>query len=126
MNSFMLTMCIGIAGSLGAVARYLVGRFIAERAGSQFPWGTFCINVVGAFCIGLVFSLTMQKIMSTLLQSILATGFLGGFTTYSTMNWEGTQLARAGNIGLSFLYFGGSFVVGLGAVLLGIVIGKIL
>jgi fluoride exporter len=125
MNSLVLTGCIGIAGALGAVSRYLVGRFVAERVGSLFPLGTLFINVLGAFLIGLIFSLTTQKVMTTLLQSILATGFLGGFTTYSTMNWEGTQLARAGNIGQSFLYLGGSFALGLGAVLLGMALGRI-
>jgi fluoride exporter len=124
MNSFLLTGCIGFAGSLGAVARYLVGRFIAKHSRSQFPLGTLFINVLGAFLIGLVFSLTTQKVVTPLLQSILATGFLGGFTTFSTMNWEGTQLARAGTIGQSFLYLGGSFVLGLGAVLLGMVLGR--
>ena len=126
MNSFVLTGCIGIAGALGAVARYLTGRFVARRTGSQFPLGTLFINVLGAFLIGLIFSLTTQKVMTTLLQSVLATGFLGGFTTYSTMNWEGTQLARAGNIGQSFLYFSGSFVFGLGAVLMGMALGRIM
>ncbi len=124
MNSFVLAVSIGLAGSLGAVARYLVTRFIVNYSRSQFPLATLCINVLGAFLIGLLFSLTTQKIMTPLLQSILATGFLGGFTTFSTMNWEGAQLARVGNIGQSFLYLGGSFVLGLGAVLLGITLGR--
>ena|SRR5437764_15337367 len=124
MNSFILTGCIGLAGSLGAVARYLVMRFVAKRSHSQFPLGTFFINILGAFLIGLLFSLTTQKVMTPLLQSILATGFLGGFTTYSTMSWEGTQLARAGSIGQSFLYLGGSFALGLGAAMLGIALGR--
>jgi fluoride exporter len=125
MNSFVLTGCIGLAGSLGAVARYMTGRFIAKCSRSQFPLGTLFINVTGAFLIGLLFSLTIQKAMTPLLQSILATGFLGGFTTFSTMNWEGTQLARAGSVGQSFLYLGGSFVLGLGAVLLGMTLGRV-
>jgi CrcB protein len=124
MNSFILTVCIGLAGSLGAVARYLVMRFVAKRSRSQFPLGTLFVNVLGAFLIGLLFCLTTQKVMTPLLQSILATGFLGGFTTYSTMNWEGTQLARVGNSGQSVLYLGGSFVLGLGSVMLGIALGR--
>ena len=125
MNSFILTGCIGLAGSLGAVARYMVGRFIAKYARSQFPLGTLFINVTGAFLIGLLFSPPIQKGMTPLLQSMLATGVLGGYTTFSTMNWEGTQLARTGSISQSFLYLGGSFVLGLGAVLLGMMLGRI-
>jgi CrcB protein len=124
MNAFILTSCIGLAGATGAVARYLVMRFVAKHSRSQFPLGTLFINVLGAFLIGLLLSLATQKIMTSLLQSILATGFLGGFTTYSTMNWEGIQLARAGNVGQSFLYLGGSFALGLGAVMLGIALGR--
>lgn len=124
MNSFILTGCIGLAGSLGAVARYLVTRFITTHSRTQFPLGTLFINVLGAFLIGLLFALTTQKVMTPLQQSILATGFLGGFTTFSTMSWEGTQLTRIGNIGQSMLYLGGSFALGLGAVMLGILLGR--
>jgi CrcB protein len=124
MNSFVLAVCIGLAGSLGAVARYLATRFIAKHTHSQFPLATLFINVLGAFLIGLLFSLTTQKVMTPLQQSILATGFLGGFTTFSTMNWEGTQLARGGNSGRSLLYLGGSFALGLAAVMLGIALGR--
>ena len=124
MNAFILTSCIGLAGSLGAVARYLVMRLVTKHSRSQFPLGTLFINVLGAFLIGLLFSLTTQKAMTPVQQSILATGFLGGFTTYSTMHWEGTQLARVGNSGQSLLYLGGSFALGLGAVMLGIILGR--
>ncbi len=114
---------VGIAGALGALSRYLLGRYIAERAGAQFPFGTLLINVTGAFVIGLIFSLTAHKMLSLALQVILATGFLGGYTTYSTMNWEGVQLARGGSARLSMVYFGGSFVLGLLAASLGLLVG---
>jgi len=123
-NSLVLLGGMGLAGALGAVARYLVGRFIAERFLSQFPLGTFLINITGAFLIGLVFAITGQKLISPAAQSVLATGFLGGYTTFSTMNWEGLQLARGGSSVQSFLYLGGSFALGLGAELLGILVGK--
>lgn len=114
---------VGIAGALGALSRYLLGRFIAGRAGAQFPFGTLLINVTGALVIGLLFSLTTHKVLSPALQAILATGFLGGYTTFSTMNWEGVQLVRGGSSRLGMLYFGGSFVLGLLAVSLGLFVG---
>jgi len=114
---------VGLAGALGALTRYLLGRYIAERAGAQFPLGTLLINVTGAFVIGLIFSLTTHKLLSPALQAILATGFLGGYTTFSTMNWEGVQLARGGSTRMSMLYFGGSFALGLLAVSLGLIVG---
>ncbi|SRR5579884_105468 len=124
MNSLLLTGGVGIAGALGAVTRYLLGRFIAEQSGSQIPWGTFIINITGSFLIGLVFALTARNFISPALQSMLATGFLGGYTTFSTMNWEGFQLARGGSSVQCFLYLGGSFVFGLVAEVLGMTIGR--
>jgi len=115
---------IGLAGSLGALSRYLLGRFIAERAGAEFPFGTLLINVTGAFVIGLLFALTAHKLLSPAWQTVLATGFLGGYTTFSTMSWEGVQLARGGSSRLSLLYFGGNLLFGLLATMPGIALGR--
>lgn len=81
---FVQAGIIGVAGASGALARYLLGRFIAERVGSQFPLGTLLINVTGAFAIGIFAALVGHKLMSPAFQSILSTGFLGGYTTFST------------------------------------------
>lgn len=121
--SLVQTGMVGVAGAVGALVRYLLGRFIAERAGSQFPLGTLFINVTGAFVIGLLFALVGRKFLSPALQVILATGFLGGYTTFSTMSWEGVQLARGGNTRRSLLYLGASLLFGLLAAMLGLIIG---
>lgn len=115
---------IALAGSLGALSRYLLGRFIAERVGAEFPFGTLLINVTGAFVIGLLFALTARKLLSPAWQTVLATGFLGGYTTFSTMSWEGVQLARGGSSRLSLLYFGGNLLSGLLAAALGLALGR--
>lgn len=119
----LLILCVGLAGAVGALSRYVLGRFIAERVGAQFPFGTFVINVSGAFVIGLIFALVSHKHVSTVVQTILATGFLGGYTTFSTMSWEGLQLIRGGSTRLSIVYLGGSVLLGLLAALLGVVVG---
>jgi CrcB protein len=123
LSIFMQTIVIGLAGALGAGTRYLLGRMIAERVRSQIPFGTLLINVTGAFAIGLLFALASQKLLSLALQTILATGFLGGYTTFSTLCWEGTQLVRKGNTLQSSCYFASTFVLGLCAALLGIALG---
>ena len=119
----VLVIVVGLAGALGALSRYLLGRFISERATTQFPLGTFIINISGAFVIGLLFALVTHKHMSPAVQLTLATGFLGGYTTFSTMSWEGVQLVRGGSTLVSFLYLGGSILLGLLAAALGIVVG---
>lgn len=121
--SLLLAGSIGLAGALGAVARYLVGRFIAERAGSQFPFGTLLINVTGAFVIGLLSALIGRKLISPALQTTLTTGFLGGYTTFSTMSWESVQLARGGSTRTSMLYLGSNLILGLPAAALGLLLG---
>jgi CrcB protein len=126
LSGLMLIVLVGLAGALGALSRYLLGRFIAERVSAQFPLGTMIINVSGAFVIGLLFALTGHRIISTAAQLVLATGFLGGFTTFSTMSWEGVQLVRGGNTGSGFLYLGGSLLLGLIAAAAGMVLGGLL
>jgi CrcB protein len=126
LSSLALTGAIGAAGALGALARYLLGRYIAERANTAFPWGTFTINLSGAFLIGLIFALASQNILSSWVQIVLATGFLGGYTTFSTMSWEGLQLARGGSTRQSILYLAGSTALGLLMAALGLGLGWLL
>lgn len=125
-SSLALTGAVGLAGAFGALTRYLLGRFIAERADVVFPWGTFVINLSGAFLIGLLFALAGQKILASWLQAVLATGFLGGYTTFSTMSWEGLQLARGGSTRQSALYLGASTALGLLMAALGLGLGWLL
>jgi fluoride exporter len=114
---------MGCAGALGALGRYLLGHFVAGRLGTTFPYGTLIINVTGSLCIGFIFALTGRHVLSTATQSIVATGFLGGYTTFSTMSWEGVQLARGGRVGTSIIYLGGNVILGLVAVSVGIAVG---
>lgn len=117
---------VGLAGALGALARYLLGRLVAEKTTSSFPYGTLLINVTGAFVIGILFALTTKRLISSQVQTVLATGFLGGYTTFSTMSWEGVQLARGGSRRQSVLYLGGNLALGLPSAALGLMLGGLL
>jgi fluoride exporter len=125
-SKIVLIVPVGLAGALGALARYLLGHFIAERASLRFPLGTLLINITGAFLIGLLLALTTHKIITTSTQLVLATGFLGGYTTFSTMCWEGHQLLRGANWYFSMLYLGGTLAGGLLAAALGLSLGGLL
>jgi CrcB protein len=122
-SGFLLTVEVGLAGSLGALLRYLLGRFVAEHISKEFPLGTLLINVSGSFVIGLLFALAARNMISSTLQLVLATGFLGGYTTFSTLSWEIVQLARGGDRAASILYLVGSVVLGLAAAALGLLLG---
>ena len=77
----------------------------------------------GAFLIGLLAGLVNKKALTTQVQTVLATGFLGGYTTFSTMSWEGMQLLRGGSMRQSFFYLAGNFVPGLLGAALGLALG---
>ncbi len=117
------TGLVGGAGALGALARYLLGRLLAERTRSMFPWATLLINVTGAWLIGLIAGLTTAHVVTTVEQTVLATGFLGGYTTFSTMSWEAMQLLRSGSRRQGLLYLAGTCIPGLLAACLGLWIG---
>jgi CrcB protein len=86
------------AGGLGSGARYLVSLWAGEKLGDEFPWGTLIVNVVGSFLIALILEMTLRKAMSPELSLTLATGFMGGFTTYSAFNYQTTALASSGHV----------------------------
>jgi len=117
---------IGLAGSIGAAARYSLGRLVAKRMRSHIPLGTVLINISGSFLIGLLFVAALRHRISSTLQTTLATGFLGGYTTFSTMSWEGLQLIRKGNARASFAYLGSTVALGLLAVVIGFALGWVI
>ena len=102
----------------------MLGRFISARAATALPLGTLVINLSGAFAIGLLFALAQEHVISTMVQSVLATGFLGGYTTFSTMSWEGVELLRDGSGWLGLLYLVGSLLLGLLAAAGGLALGR--
>jgi CrcB protein len=114
---------VGLAGSLGSVTRFVLSHFVSRVMGTAFPLGTLLINVSGALLIGIISALVSRHFLSLTFQVIVATGFLGGYTTFSTMCWETTQLARAGQTRASIYYLGGNIVLGLLAVMGGLLLG---
>ena len=110
-----------LAGAIGTGARYAVGLWAEGRLGSAFPYGTLIVNVVGCFLIAVV----MQTAASVAtfpptLRFALATGFLGGFTTYSSFGYETTRLAQDGARGAALANFAATTVACFLAVLLGL------
>ena len=122
-QTFVLAGLVGLAGAVGALTRYTAGLLITQATKTLFPWGTLLINVSGAFVIGLLAGLANKKAIAPQVQTILATGFLGGYTTFSTLSWEGMQLLRTGNMRQSILYLGGNYLPGLLAAALGLALG---
>lgn len=114
-----------IGGGFGSVARYLLGKFL-NNAESGIPYGTFAANILGSLIIGLILGLAARN--ETLTQSqtlLLATGFCGGFTTFSTFAYENHVFLKNGDFMTFALYTIGSFVVAFLAVFAGMYLSRI-
>jgi fluoride exporter len=106
---------IGLAGGVGAVARFLVDGAVATRAVSEFPLGTFVVNLSGAFALGVVAGAAIGDDAYRL----FATGLLGGYTTFSTWMYESQRLGEDGELRLGVVNLVASLVVGVIAVWVG-------
>ncbi|HEV8688483.1 MAG TPA: CrcB family protein [Gaiellaceae bacterium] len=124
----MLTVIgIGVAGALGAVARYGLDGVVSRRWPTAFPWGTLVVNVTGAFLLGLVFTVLAEHLtVAPWVRSSLTIGFLGAYTTFSTLAFESYRLLEDGAAGLAFANMAVSVTAGLAAVYAGIVVGRAL
>ena len=91
-----------------------------KPASAGFPFGTFCVNILGCFLIGLFYGLFARySSNSSDWCLLLTTGFCGGFTTFSTFCNESMTMVQNGNWGTMVIYIGGSVLLGILAVLLG-------
>ena len=121
MKNFLLVF---IGGGFGSGLRYIIGRYLNSSLGS-FPVGTFTVNIIGSLLIGLILGYAAKE--NSLNQNqvlLLATGFCGGFTTFSAFAHENFQFLKTDDIMQFSIYTISSIVVGLIAVFIGIYIAK--
>jgi CrcB protein len=120
-------VAVGLAGALGALARYGVGGLILHRGARAFPWETFAVNVSGSFVLGFVFTvMTEQLTTASWLRAAVTIGFVGAYTTFSTLTYETYRLLENGALVLAATNVFGSAAAGLAAVYLGVVAGRAL
>lgn len=90
-----------LAGGMGGLARYEVAGLVHRQTGSARPWGTATVNLMGALALGLLVGLQSAGRVTDGLVAVVGTGFLGGFTTFSTWMVESVHLSEeAGPTGL--------------------------
>jgi CrcB protein len=118
---------IGAGGFLGAVARYVVDGRIVQATGASLPWGTFVVNVSGSFAVGLLFALVTERAaLSSELRGPVMIGFIGAYTTFSTLALESWRMMEDGAWLAATLNLGGSILVGVAAVVAGVAIGRMI
>jgi CrcB protein len=119
-------IAIGFAGALGALARYGLEGFVSRRSPGAFPWGTFVVNISGAFVLGLIFTLFAERFVAApWLRSAATIGFLGAYTTFSTLSFESYRLIEDGSPLLAAVNMLGSCAAGLTAVYIGVVAARV-
>jgi CrcB protein len=120
-----LILIVGAGGFAGSVARFLSQQAIARLYPSSFPWGTLTVNIAGCLIIGIVYGLGEKGgILSPEMRLLLATGFCGGFTTFSSFAYDNVGLLRDGELLYALLYIAASVVIGLVAAYLGVLLVK--
>ena len=120
-----------IAVSLGAVAgalsRYYLTLWFAQRFGVSFPYGTFFINLSGCFIMGFFTTIALYQvaIISLEVRLLIATGFLGAYTTFSTYGLETVTLLRNSRLLTATFYWTGSAILGIICVQLGAILARL-
>ncbi len=92
----MITLLIALGGGAGAVTRFLADTWIAGTLRARLPAGTLIVNVTGSFLLGLLTGWFVARGGNADVKAILGTGFLGGYTTFSTASVEAVRLVRGG------------------------------
>jgi len=111
---------VGMGGLIGASLRYLISIYTARVLGTDFPYGTLFVNILGGFLIGFVMELSLgTDLISPNLRLFLTTGLMGGLTTFSTFGYETISLFNEGSYILGSLNAGLNLFLCLGFVILG-------
>lgn len=112
---------------MGAVARYTTINCIPKLSNSNFPFGTFPVNISGCFLLGFFISLTTKKItVDPNIKLLFTVGFTGAYTTFSTFSYETAALIKSGNFLLATVNMAASVSVGIISLLSGMMLGQIL
>lgn len=120
-----LWICLG--GAAGTGARYLLSGWLLRVAGPSFPWGTLAVNVLGSFLLGLLMQVALTTdLLSPTARLALTTGVMGGFTTYSTFNYETLQYFQQDDWLLGLANVGVTVAACLAAGVLGLLSGRLL
>jgi CrcB protein len=115
-----IILIIGAGGFIGSIARALSQKVISHYFHIAFPLGTLLINLTGCFLIGIIYALSEKNnISSPEWRAFLATGFCGGFTTFSAFSLESINLISGGEFVYFALYISASIIIGLAATYFG-------
>ncbi len=120
-----MLLLIGSGGFLGAICRYLVDGRVVHYTGRALPWGTLAINISGSVLLGAAFALVTERaVLPAGLVGPLMLGFIGSYTTFSTLTLESWRMLASGAWRAALVNLVGSFGAGLLAVMTGLALGR--
>ena len=116
---------VGVGGLIGANARFVLTRLVVERLGAAFQYyGTFLVNTTGSVVIGVLLTVLVARVTDPAWRLGLVTGFLGGYTTFSSYTFEAVGLMSEGRWGRAAVYVLGSNALGLAGCWAGVMLGR--
>ena len=115
----MKYLLVMVGGGVGSLMRYVAGVAISTRFATMLPVGTMVINITGSFLIGLLMTLLSERLPHPNWRLLLVVGFLGGYTTFSSFEWETFSAVRGGGFWIGVANVVGSVTLGYAAVWLG-------
>ncbi len=121
----MIWLLVAVGGAAGSVLRYAVGRLAAHYLGADTVVGTFAVNIAGSFALGVLATIFITRSEWPLeLRAMLTVGLLGGFTTFSTLAYDGVRLVSSGELGRAGISIAANLAVGLAAAYAGVLVGR--
>ncbi|MHA7287179.1 fluoride efflux transporter CrcB [Arthrobacter sp. MDT3-44] len=124
--SLALALALGVAGGLGAVTRFVLVGVLHSTARAVLPVGTMAINISGSLLLGLLTGFVLAAALPPAWTLVCGTGFLGGYTTFSTASSETVRLIQEGHARAALLSGAGTAVAALAAAGLGLSLGLLL
>lgn len=122
----MTLLLVGVGGFLGAIARFLVDGWLSGATGGSFPWGTLVINGSGSLVLGFLFAAATERgVLPPGIRPPVMIGFIGAYTTFSTWMLESGRLIEDGALIAAAANVGGSVLLGIACLFLGLAVGRL-
>ncbi len=121
----MIWVLVAIGGAAGSVLRYAANRLAAHYLGPDTVVGIFAVNILGSFALGFLATAFMQRFSLPIeLRAMATVGLLGGFTTFSTLAYDGVRLLSNGEYARAGISVAANVIIGLAAAWLGVIAAR--